>query len=477
LQKSSCDIDQLHDSLIYTTIIPVSPILTGNISIDSCWFETTYRKSNSQEHLFVKISKQNRPEQKDISLRLFVNDSLKGVTNITAEEGTSVQTIEFINPNAGDVNIRLEIEDFPIEFDNIYRFSYSIAKEIPVLQVFSSEPNEVIKAMYANHVEIKYETKKSVQLAPSDFENYSLVIAENQTSLSDGNAASLREFVMQGGSLMIIPSSSGNISQRATISSAFNIQMDSVGRSAEINHIEISEELFANAIKEKNKGVTSLSVNNPQYFSISSNQRFRSLMTFSNKQPAFVQLNYGQGKIYISAVPFERNNQIFISNPIITPLLFNPALFSRPSHSNQTFIGDVATVRIKGFNNGSVEIISEDGLSNFAPEYRYDRFNSTMSIMPSENITKDGVYSLKTDNKTYPLSYNYSRAESDLAIYSSDEIKDIKSNGGNFIIEEPQENTNYQFTKLSNETQWIWIYFIVAALACLLTEKIIIRYL
>lgn len=477
MQKISCNIAELQDSLTSTTIIPVIPTAAANISIDSCWFETPYRKSESQEKLFVKITKQNKNEQKDVSLRLFVNDSLRSVTNIAAEDGTTTHSLEYTNPKSGDVGIRLEIEDSPIEFDNTYRYAYSIATEIPVLQLFGQQPNAVIKAMYTGHSEIQYETKKTEQAAPSDFSQFSLIIAENRSALSEANSSALREFVTQGGSLMIIPTANQSNTKQKYLSETFGIVVDSVGKTADISHIQIAEELFATAVKNAKNELADIAVVSPHYFSIPANQRYRSLLTFANKQPAFVQIGYGQGKLYISAAPLERSNQAFIASPIIAPLLFNPALFSRPSHSNQTFIGQTAQVRIEGFDNGAVEINSIDGGVSFTPEYRYDRFNSTMVVMPSANIRTAGMYRLQTNDKSYPLAFNYGRKESDLSAFTESELENLISAGAKFSIETPQDNTDFQFAKLRTENRWIWIYFIILALACLLVEKLIIRYL
>lgn len=477
LQKASFNLGDIPDSIIKTIVIPTRPTAYGNISIDSCWFETPYRKSESQEKLFIKISKRNKSEQKDLSLRLFVNDSLRSVTNIAIEDGTTVQSLEFTNPRTGDVSIRLEIEDSPIEFDNAYHYAYSIATEIPVLHIYSQQPNTAINAMYTGRNEILYETKKSEQVAPSDLGQYSFIIAENKSELSEANRDALREFVSQGGSLLITPSKSTANDKQKYLSETFAIKVDSVGKTADINNIQIAEELFATAVKSSKKGITDIAISNPHYFSIPASFRYRSLLSFANRQTAFAQLSYGLGKLYLSAAPIDRSNQSFIASPIITPLLFNPALFSRPSHSNQTFIGQTALIRIEGFDNAAVEISSEDRSKRFAPEYRYDRFNSTMVVMPSANTQKAGMYRLQTNDKSFPLAFNYDREESDLNSFSETELEDLLTAGANFTVEVPQNNTDFQFTKLRTENRWIWLYCIIIALTCLFAEKLIIKYL
>ena len=142
-QKKGMSLDLVKpDSSVWTYLFPLRAGKTNNLLIDSCWFETPGRKIAQTEKLFVRIKNLSGQAYQNIPIRLTINDSLKAISNINiGAQEESVQEMNYTNNSEGIQLCKVELDDYPIVFDNAYFLSYQVRGKLRALAITNLQNN------------------------------------------------------------------------------------------------------------------------------------------------------------------------------------------------------------------------------------------------------------------------------------------------------------------------------------------------
>jgi len=471
-QTTTFDYSNINDSTIKLKIIPIVAQTKHNISIDSCWYESNYHKPDDTDSISVQL-KNFSDEEQQVPIRLYINDSLKNITNILLQPGNSTHSIRYKNPMQGNIQLKVAIEDFPITFDNTYYYAYILTDKIMVLELGDGVPALATKAMYSNRENIIYSQKNIKNFTPSDLEEYSLTIVSDLGQLTENTAIILKKYVEQGGSLFIAPKDNAKTNNAWQALQHFGISIDSVGTApVQLKNLSKQEELFAHSVK-RSENIQLATILHPLYATIDKKSNKRELLRFSNNKSAFSQISLKEGKVYFSSIALSQVNSEFISSPIIAPLLYNIALLSAKCHSSNTIVGTEAIAPLQAFGENRIEIVDPQG-TIFSPDYRIDRFNKHIVILPTENMASDGFYQLQTDVGSIPIACNLDRAESDLQTVSVDELSSFFKDKGNIVVSEPTMKFEKNIRDDGINKKEFWIAFVALGIMFLFIEKLII---
>jgi hypothetical protein len=105
----------------------------------------------------------------------------------------------------------LRLADYPdpeVDFDDIFYFSYTIAKKIDILVISDivTDTSNGIGAILGSVPSFNLNFNKSNAINYSSFSDNNLVIVHGVPSISSGLNAELGKFAGNGGNVMIIPS-------------------------------------------------------------------------------------------------------------------------------------------------------------------------------------------------------------------------------------------------------------------------------
>ncbi|HYQ56250.1 MAG TPA: BatA domain-containing protein, partial [Draconibacterium sp.] len=84
-QRSITDIDNFSDNEIFSYYLPLVPNEVANLYIDSCWVEYPAHRLGQEENMFVRIRNSSNQNYQNLPLKLFLNDSIKSITNFSVE--------------------------------------------------------------------------------------------------------------------------------------------------------------------------------------------------------------------------------------------------------------------------------------------------------------------------------------------------------------------------------------------------------
>ena len=139
-QKSIVNIDKIkNDTAISFNFVPLIAVQKDNVYIDTCWFETPVRQFNQIEKLHVRIKNVSDKVLENNSIKLFINEIQKTPASFNIDKESETEIIlSFSSKETGLQHCRIELNDYPVTFDDTFYFSFEVAKNIPVLCINSS---------------------------------------------------------------------------------------------------------------------------------------------------------------------------------------------------------------------------------------------------------------------------------------------------------------------------------------------------
>ena len=484
-QKSSINIDDIHpDSALYTYLLPFRSEKTNNLLIDSCWFEVPIRKIGQPEKLYARIKNWSDQAYQNIPVRLTINDSLKAVSNIniTGQE-QSILELNYTNNSEGLQLCKVEVDDYPIIYDNSYFMSYQVRGKQQALGItdIQNNNNDYLKALFTGDELVGYDefSEKNVQI--SKLKNYQCLFLINNQKISSGFKNELVSFVEDGGSLVIFPNRKSDLLEYNTLLSSLNgkkiIAFDTT--SIGISEINYNHEIYREVFKKQENEADMPAIKGFFNFSDQIQRSETALLKFRNGKTALSVHPFGAGKVYIFAFPLDQTNFNFVRHVLFVPTVYNMVLNSGEQQTYALSIenNDPVSINQNEITN-KLKVINLRTKEEFLSEVRTVGSGKKQLIL-DEMPKEAGHYLIHDDDQVIQsISYNFSRKESVPEFYTEEELKKLMDRKGfeQFqVIQSTDLNFSETLQDLNNGKQ-LWKYFIMLAIFFLMCEMAIIRF-
>lgn len=485
-QKSIAQLNYIHvDTGININLIPLTAQQRNNIFIDSCWIESPIIQLNKNIELKVRIKNLSTKNIENNPLKLFINNSEKTPASFSVNENEStVVTLYFTLKSPGIQNCRLEINDYPVSFDDVFYFTLSVNKSIPVLSITDNEGNNYLKSLFGTDSLFTFNEMNLKNINYSSFINSKLIILNNLNEIPSGLSIELKRFVENGGSLIVFPGTEINLDSYKDFSKTLSIatydKLDTSNtRVVEINY---EHEIFKDVFENKNKNIDLPAIN--QHYPILSNIISRqSYLMKTQKSSAFLSVyNINEGKVYLSSVSLNTGFSNFPKHAVFVPALYQIALYSSAQQIKSFYtIGNNEPIEIYGkslANDAIYKITGQDENFEIIPEHKNIDFKTY--IYNNNQITHSGNYYLTLGKDTITgIAFNYNRKESELTSYTPAELEEqITIHGLNNINLINAENKDISEIVVQKEQgKKLWKLCIILAILFLGTEIALIRFL
>jgi hypothetical protein len=482
-QKTTADLGNIFpDTTTTLYLVPLTAEKTDNLYIDSCWFETPVHLTDQRMTLKVQIKNSGETGYEKMPLKLMVNNSQKGLASFDISGDASVGiSIPFTNYTAGIQYGMLEINDYPVTYDDKLYLSYTVSSSIPVLAINENDKNRYLDAVLGRDSAFVFINSPVRSLDFSAFGNYNLIILNELTSISSGLEQEMKRFVENGGSVAVFPSLEMDVQgyreSLSRIGSGYFGPGDTAGtRVTEINtDNQVYNDVFESIPENIDLPVVKY------YFPVEMLPRSgqEPLLTLQNGRIFLSVQPVGKGFIYLCAVPLEPACSNFPLHAIFVPTIYKIALLSEPPSRLFYTIGSDEPVEIRKTElegDMTFKVRSTTGDFEVIPEHRI--IGSRASLYMHGQVTEAGNYTLLTSDQVISgLSFNYDRKESNLNSYTPEELKKswdpVKYNFK--VIQE----TGKPFGEVLDELNIgikLWRWFVVLALLCLAGEVVVLRY-
>lgn len=474
-----------NDTLISTTLIPLETNIGSNVFIDTCWFENPIQQKESIQSLHVRIVNKSSKNIESASIRLFINNKLitPGSYSIAPDSKKEV-VLNYPTREIGIQNGRIEIEDYPVTYDDKLFFSTIVNTSIPVIFINGAQANSgkriLIKMKEDSLFNLTEMNDGAIDF--SAFAKNNLIILNANNSISNGTQQELKKFVNEGGSLAIFPTQESDIE---TYNQFFNATGLNLFGKIDTNN-QICEKInfeqgFYNDVFEKLQPNIDL----PKVFnhySVSKNTKTKeqNIIRLINGMPLLSLYTFGKGKIYLCNTSLEESWSNFERHALFVLSIYKMAINSEQTRQLYYETGKNSGIQIQQKENtkeSQYHIVSSVQKTDFIPETKE---GENKTLLFTQNLAKlAGNYDINFENKIIAgVSFNYPRQESILEYLKLSDLSKMKEDGtliGFNILDISEKGVNILISEIEGGNK-LWKLFIILCLVFFLLEILLIRF-
>lgn len=482
-QKTTFDISEIDRfNEVKIEIILLTSQEIGNIYIDTCWFISPARIFNQSENLLVRIINNSNNNYSNFPVKLYLNDSLKSIASVNLLPNSSeLVEMTFTNTVEEIIQGRIEINDYPVSYDNKLYFSYLIKNRAKILIINQNDENIFLRALFDEDEYFNLNQTKYDFLEYSNFNNYQVIILNELISFSSGFIQQIISYVSNGGTLVILPSINADFSTYNNLLPGLKMNkfagIDTTV--TKFKNISFEDKIYTNVFSEKSEKIE-FPVVFSHYYQEYNNNYSQIIISLQNDKPALLTSDFKQGKTYLFTFPFSSDFSNFMLNPIFVPTLYNIALYNQRNSKLYYTIGENKNISL----SNEITLAGKDNLRLTNSEMEYDMllYNPNIAsgnqiIFPS-NLSRSGFYDLiQNEVKINSIAANYSRSESALEKYTFEEISSqIRTSQFKNVnlFDHDQEEISKFIDNLYLGKQ-LWKFFLLSALILLAIEIFLLR--
>jgi hypothetical protein len=467
------------DTSLGIVLIPLQSVRERNVAIDSVWFEAPVPQLNQNNLLLVRLRNYTDEDLDNVRLSLRYNEQTKPEGVITVPARSSVIDSVFINvTEPGLQRATLSITDFPVQFDDDYHVAFRVADKVRVLNINEGTPDRYLTAALRGLQVFAAEFVTAQNIDYGRLGEYNLIILSDLTRVSTGLANELKQYLSQGGNLLVFPPAGADLaSYRNFLSSlpanelaAFAEQERQVGS---INTQEfVFRDVFENRSANLRLPVTQANFTLTRY----GGRNEEALLNYRDGSTALAKYTIGQGNLYLSAAPLAAElNNLSQNAEIFIPMLYKMAISAGTSRPVAYTIGRDAVLTTDRLVNSTDLVYKLSGPdAEFIPEQRV--VGSQVFLSVGAEIPTAGFYNLVLEDRDDldVFAFNYNRQESNLDYLDPD---DLTARFGDRVGVIDTDNDAAITTRIEERSQGtvLWRWCLVFVLVFLGAETLLLR--
>lgn len=452
---------------------------TNNIYIDTVFLEQSSLVINEENKINVKMVNTGE-EEVNTSLTLHVNNQLKSVVNANLKPNTTqLQSISYTPNNAGTQNIKLYINDYPMTFDDTFYVAGKVNANYAVLILNQNNANAYLSSVFKPNNQFKVDNFQISNVNIGLLKNYSLIILNGISSMSNPVNEALNQYINHGGNILsFAPSNtigvSGINSFLSKSAGCIYTQFDTARMT--VSSYNKSNDLFRDLFVKTPENIDLPTVYKRYFIDANALSSEQKLFSFSNGEAFLSEFSVGNGKLFVCASSAESNASTFPKSYWFLPLIYKMAYSNQTNNLNALSINKNNTLLIENnkMNDKTIYHIEGNGIDAI-PEQR--AVGNKMLININNAIENAGFYAIKLPNATDSTSVavNYDRSESVLKYWDMSELKkSSKLKNAEWMNEKNFESGT--ISELQHGMP-LWKICIILALLFLIIEILLIRLL
>ncbi len=479
-QRNITDIANFADSTLELNLIPLQAVQERNISVDSAWFIAPVPMAGQANPIVVKVRNLTEEDAENIRLTIRYGEETKPVGTLSIPAGASVlDTANIPIQRTGWHEAELAITDYPVQFDDRYFVAFNVKEEINVLSINESQPNRYLASAFAGMANFKLTNLLSQGLDYSQFSNYELIIANELANISSGLAFELKQYVENGGNLLVFPSRNANIASYRSFLSAFpaNELQRFEEQARNVGDVNTEEFVFSDVFENKSANLKLPATTGNFRLTEYGNRREERLLTYRDGGAYLAKYRIGEGQVYLCAAPLDENfNNLVRNGEIFIPMLYKMAISAGQGQRVAYTIGRDETITARHLATSSDIVYKLQGQAEeFIPEQRI--IGSKVFLNVNNQVQEAGYYTLflNRDNPLGKYAFNYDRKESILEYYTPGALAEFAGPLANVIDVSDNALLTAQIEEQSQGIS-LWRWCLILALLFLGAEVLLLRF-
>ncbi|MBO4281647.1 MAG: BatA domain-containing protein [Bacteroidales bacterium] len=480
-QQSTCPLTQLPtDTTVLVHFVPLHAATADNLFVDSCWFESPLFLSGQECRLRAVLRHSGRNDLEKVPVKLFVNGRQKAIATADIKAGgRALLDLTFTPEGEGLQQAWIELTDYPVTFDDRFYFSFRTRNRLPVCCICGGKENPYLNALFADDPAIAYLNMPLQQLDYSQLENQRLLILDQMENAGSGCLQALREYVENGGNLLLVPGKQADKALQNEANRTFGLgaftRLDT--QRSKVADIRWEHRLYAEAMDAPAENMDMPVVYKHYRCENTLGAGKESLLRLENGDDFLSVQHLGSGCVYLLSAPIDEVFTTFPRHALFVPSLYNMALFTNEPTRICHTIGSNEPVPVEKDALSPEELPTlRNGNGSFSciPELR--RTYNQCDLFVHDQIREAGNYLLcQRDTAVSAIAFNYDRRESELEYWQPNDMKKYCRNTRNTQVLNARRLTMGTLAEQAGTARkaqggWLW-----AALLLLAAETFLLR--
>lgn len=470
---------------IRTFLIPLQREGLHNLYVDSVWMDVPVIRPGQVVDFWVKVGNSGEAAAEEIPLSLALNGKEAALATLTipASGSASVKLTTRI-PSEGIYHGVISIEDNPVIFDDKFHLGVRVSERRNVLLLNGDNQDIHLTRLFSSDSLFRFDARPSTQIDYASLNRYDIIFCNGLKEMSSGMKDAFSSFVEGGGALVVFPATTGKEPQPV------NVLLDAMGiatygvldtTDVRVSSVNFEHPVYKGVYTEKPANLAMPMVYNhyPVISKGTGNETW--VIRMLNDRPLISAGTFGKGVVYLFATGLGNTSTNLASHAeLFVPPVYNMALYSGVVSPLYYILGNDLSVSVpwEGETGESAFRISDINSDfEFIPGQRNDPFGVLLFF--EDQVSQAGNYKVSVnDTVIAPLAFNFPHHESDLKFDDEKSLRAWINDEGHSAVSILSGTGKSLTDKLQDvfEGKRLWKYFVIAALAFLLAETLILRF-
>ncbi|MCD4737310.1 MAG: BatA domain-containing protein, partial [Bacteroidales bacterium] len=317
------------DSSEMIIFAPLGTSGTENLYIDSCWFASPVKQKDQQATLMARIYNTSDQVFEKIPVKLMIGNTQRAVASFDVRPDSYTDVaLHFTNYDEGNIHGWLEINDFPVTFDDKLFFSFRVAEQLHILSINGGSENRYLNSLFKNDSLFQFDNVLSDNIRYASISEYNLIVLNELKRIPSGLAQELSLYVENGGTLIVLPAQNADLENYKNflvdIDCIYYTAIDSTGK--KIDFINLDDPFYFDVFEGIPENIDLPDVD--IYYIIPKLTRsvYTTILQIEGGDPFLVLNKKGKGNVFLFAAPFSGKFSGFPKHAIFVPTLYQIAL-------------------------------------------------------------------------------------------------------------------------------------------------------
>lgn len=483
-QASTVDLSDLKkDSTIGLTLVPLESAGRSNVYIDSVALGAPVTNKGSSVTVEVWVCNESDEDLEKQPVTLFVNERQRALATVDLPaQSRSKVDMHFVVDMTGILNCRVETVDYPVTFDDKHYFTLNVRDRIRGLIVEGADRNIFLEKLFDGDSTVVMASMAVQQMDFSRIDGTDVIVLDELKSMPSGMSQSLKGFVDDGGTAVVILGSDVDVdsyNEALGLFAAPRIGSRRQGRFP-VAAVNFDNALYSNVFAGGNKDVEMPTVTDYYRLESSASTIREPIMTLSNGDEYISVTQSGAGRLYLIAAPLRDEHSDFVRQALFVPTVYNMALYSVPPTALYVSFGNEEPLVLCGDYGGTEGKVRMrmDGVPEFEEIPDIRRLGSRFVFFPRGPLNGAGNYILECEGTAKEgVSFNYSRIESHMQFLGADELKKMvkDNNVARCSVVQNSDKPLDVYLKEQTEGYKLWRWCLLLCLLMIALEEVLIR--
>ena len=390
--------------------------------------------------------------------------------------------MHFVVDMTGILNCRVETVDYPVTFDDKHYFTLNVRDRIRGLIVEGADRNIFLEKLFDGDSTVVMASMAVQQMDFSRIDGTDVIVLDELKSMPSGMSQSLKGFVDDGGTAVVILGSDVDVdsyNEALGLFAAPRIGSRRQGRFP-VAAVNFDNALYSNVFAGGNKDVEMPTVTDYYRLESSASTIREPIMTLSNGDEYISVTQSGAGRLYLIAAPLRDEHSDFVRQALFVPTVYNMALYSVPPTALYVSFGNEEPLVLSGDYGGTEGKVRMrmDGVPEFEEIPDIRRLGSRFVFFPRGPLNGAGNYILECEGTAKEgVSFNYSRIESHMQFLGADELKKMvkDNNVARCSVVQNSDKPLDVYLKEQTEGYKLWRWCLLLCLLMIALEEVLIR--